>query len=471
MEESTPQVKLSQTPTNVIAQFDDTHLIGFAGLVPTMRLAESADLYQLAKDLIHVPGDKGSNPDMKIASLIAGMVAGADCIDEMDLIRHGGMDKLFNNWRAPSTLGCFLRAFSFGHARQVDALAARLLAGLDQRCPLFGPVNMTGPVMVDIDDTVIPVFSAAKQGAAIGYTRVRGLDLLIATASTKWSPPVVIGQRLRKGSAHSARGATKLIEDSLGVIRRSSVADRQVWLRADSGFYSNQIADTVCSQNGWFSLTVRMNPQVRNAIATIPEHAWTPIRYPNAIYDDDTGMWISAAEVAETTYEAFTTTKHPLPVRLVVRRIPDFQAAVKIAQGQDPLFANWRFHGFITNVPQDLYDTVGADKTHRQHAVIEQVNAALKDAALAHLPCKKFSANMVWATCAIMAFNLTRALASLTGDQTITQATPDVIRRCLIQIPARIATTGRRTILHLPDNWKWADQWLTAFTITIQAAT
>ena len=464
-------MKLSQTPTNVIARFDDTHLIGFAGLVPTMRLAETAGLYQLAKDLIHVPSDKGSNPDMKIASLIAGMVAGADCIDEMDLIRHGGMDKLFTNWRAPSTLGSFMRAFSFGHARQVDAVASRLLAGLDQCCPIFGPADTPGPVMLDIDDTVIPVYSAHKQGAAIGYTNIRGLDLLIATTSTQWSPPVIISQRLRKGSAHSTRGAHKLVQDALGVTGRSSVCDRQVWLRADSGFCNNQIAHTISSQDGWFSLAIRLDAHVRTAIAAIRDDQWTPIQYPNAIYDEDTGLWISAAEVAETTYEAFTTTRHPIPVRLVVRRIPDFQAALKIAQGQDPLFANWRYHSFITNVPSDQYDTVSVDKTHRQHAVIEQVNAALKDSALAHLPCKKFAANMVWVTCAIMAFNLTRALASLTGDQLLTMATPAVIRRCLIQIPARIATTARRTILHLPDNWKWAPQWLAAFTITTQAAT
>jgi len=458
-------MKLSHSPASVTARFDDTHLIGYAGLVPAMRLAEAAGLYQLAKDLVHVPGDKGANPDLKIASLLAGMAAGADCIDEMDLIRHGGMDKLFTNWRAPSTLGSFLRSFSFGHARQVEALATGLLHGLDRCSALFGPNGAAGPVMVDIDDTLIEVFSPSKQGAAIGYTKVRGLDLLLATASTRQAPPVVIGSRLRKGSAHSARGATKLVEDALGVIDRSTLAGRQVWLRADSGFYNHQITSAIMKRDGWFSLTIRTDPLIRKAIAAIPDDAWTAIRYPEAIFDDQLDAWISDAEVAETLFTAFKSKGAPVTARLVVRRIPEAQPQ----PDQQGLFQVWRYYGFITNVPIDEYDTVTIDQAHRQHAVIEQVNAALKQAALAHLPCAKFAANMVWATCAIMTHNLLRALASITGDPQITKATPTGIQRTLIQVPARIATSGRRTIMHLPHNWTWATSWLAAFTTSARA--
>ena len=412
-----------------------------------------------------------ANPDLKIASLIAGMVCGADCIDDMDMIRHGGMGELFDDWRAPSTLGSFLRAFSFGHARQVDAVACRFLAGLDRCSGVFGPANVQGPIMVDIDDTVIPVFSANKQGARVGYTNIRGLDVLLMSVCGPWFPPVIINQRLRKGSAHSSRGATRLIRDGLSVLRRSSLGGRQVWLRADSGFYSHQIAELIENQQGWVSLTIKTSQPVRAAIATIKDDAWTNIKYPQAMWDEDTHTWVSQAQIAETSFVAFGSTKHRLPARLVIRRIPDYQVDRKITAGQDPLFACWRYHAFITTVPSEAFNTVDVDRIHRQHAVIEQVNSSLKNCALAHLPSASFAANMVWLTCATMAFNLARGLASLTGDDQLTMATPMMICRRLIQIPARISHSGRQVIMHLPDNWRWATQWLTLFNITNRVST
>jgi len=453
-------MKLTVSPGGVSAGFDDPNLIGYAGLVPAMRLAEQAGLYRLADDLVHVPTDKGAFAGLKIASLLAGMLAGADSIADMDVIRHGGMDRLFGGWRAPSTLGSFLRQFSFGHSKQVDAVASRFLAGLDHVTPLLGPAQATSPVMVDIDDTVVPVFSARKQGAAIGYTKTRGLDALLVTVSSESFAPVIVGDRLRKGSANSARGATKLIADSLSLLGRTSLDGRQVWLRADSGFCNSEVFTAAAKAGAWVSTAVKLTSPVLRAIATIPDQAWARIEYPQAIPDPDTGELVFAAQVAETRYTAFPTTKHPVPVRLIVRRIPDWQPGE--TTGQDPMLTGWRFHGFITTVPADRYDTIKADKTHRQHAIIEQVNAALKNSALAHLPSGSFPANTVWLTLTCMAHNLARALAATTRD--LAKANPATIRARLIQVPARIATSARRIVLHLPANWTWADPWQAMFT-------
>ncbi|MCL2470113.1 MAG: hypothetical protein FWF25_00010 [Propionibacteriaceae bacterium] len=194
-------MKLSHRPTGVTVRFDDENLVGYAGLVPAMRLAEQAGLYDLARDLVHVPGHQGSNQEFKIATLVAGMVVGADSITDMDILRHQGMGKLFCDTRAPSTLGSFLRRFTFGHARQVDALYSRFLVGLDRRCPLFGCRDAASPVMVDLDDTIVEVFGAAKQSARIGYTKVRGLDVLFPDELGEWEPVWVQIYELRSSGA------------------------------------------------------------------------------------------------------------------------------------------------------------------------------------------------------------------------------------------------------------------------------
>ena len=202
-----------------------------------------------------------------------------------------------------------------------------------------------------------------------------------------------------------------------------------------------------------------MNPNVKRAIAAISDDAWTTIKYPHAIYDETSRQWISKAQVAEIPFTAFTSRKpaEQVPGRLVVRRIPELN--VRAAHGQATLFETWRFHAFFTTT--DL-DTVIADQTHRRHAIIENVHADLKGSAVAHLPSGVFTANAAWLVCAVMAFNLTRAAATITGT-TLAKATTATIRRKLIQIPARIATSARRVHLHLPAGWAWADAWTELF--------
>ena len=207
------------------------------------------------------------------------------------------------------------------------------------------------------------------------------------------------------------------------------------------------------------SVTVRLDPAVKAAIASIPDDAWTTIKYPNAILDEATGTWVSKAEVAEVPYTAFSSRSKAdrVPGRLVVRRIPDVHASKKQAAGQGALFDLWRFHAFFTTVPAEQLDTVAADSTHRGHAIIEQVHADLKNSALAHLPSGKFTANAAWLVLAVIAFNLTRAAATLTANLRVARGA--TIRRKIINVPARLARPQRRPRLHLPAHWPHATPW------------
>lgn len=211
------------------------------------------------------------------------------------------------------------------------------------------------------------------------------------------------------------------------------------------------------------SVTVRMTAKVKAAIAAIPEDAWTTIAYPDAVYDEQTQTWISRAEVAETPFTAFSSKKRAqrVPGRLVVRRIPELNPHAKA--GQDPLFDTWRFHAFFSTTDPGELDTVAADKTHRGHAIIEQVHADLKNSALAHLPSGKFTANAAWLVLAVIAFNLTRAAAVIAGTG-LAKATTATVRRALITVPARVASSARRITLHRPTAWPWEHAWTRLFT-------
>ncbi|MGO0577184.1 IS1380 family transposase [Ornithinimicrobium panacihumi] len=455
-------MKLSHRFTADSALFDDPNLVSAAGLVPMIALAERAGLGELAQQRLSVPTDKGANAGAKVCALVGGMVAGADSIDDMALLRHGAMKKVFSACYAPSTLGSFLRAFTFGHVRQLDAVASRVLTNLAHATPVVKGLDEYA--VVDVDDTIIEVHGYAKQGAGFGYTRVRGLNALLATVSTEQAAPVVVAQRLRKGSVGSPRGADRLVAEALATVARmrSTQANRPVLVRADSAFFGHPTIGAAVRAGAQVSVTVRLTSNIRAAIATIDEQAWTPIEYTDAIKDEVTGAWISRAEVAEAPFTAFTAqarSRH-VPGRLVVRRIPDLNP--KNGDGQDQLFDTWRFHAFFTTTDPAVLDTVAADKTHRAHAVIENVNADLKNSALAHLPSGKFAANAAWLVLAILAFNLTRAAATLTGPQ-LARATTATIRRTLVTVPARAASSARRLHLHLPTNWPWQQAWKRLF--------
>ncbi|ELB86602.1 transposase, IS4 [Rhodococcus wratislaviensis IFP 2016] len=319
---------------------------------------------------------------------------------------------------------------------------------------------------------IIEVHGHSKQGSGYGYSGVRGLNALLATVTTDTSAPVIVGQRLRRGACGSPRGAARMVTDALATVDRlrthstESAAEPtpKVLVRLDSAFYGHPTLGAAIAAGADVSVTVRLTTTIKRAIESIDDdNAWTPIEYTDAIYDEDTDTWISRAEVAEIPFTAFASQRkaHRIPGRLVVRRIPDLRP--KKDQDQGTLFDIWRFHAFFTTTdPTDL-DSVAADKLHRHHAVIEQVHADLKNSALAHLPSGRFTANAAWLVCAVMAFNLTRAAGTLTGDRRLAKATTGTIRRTIVSVPARIASSARRLTLHLPTDWPWESGWITLF--------
>lgn len=454
-------MQLSHDPVKVSAVFDDPNLVSCAGLAPVVALAHRAGLADLVADTLTVPVPAGVNAPVKVTALVAGMVAGADSINDMDLLRHGGMRRLFTGIRAPSTLGTFLRAFTFGHVRQLDAVAARVLGGLARCAPLLPGADTV--TYVDIDDTVRATHGYRKQGSGYGYCGVKGLNVLLSTLSTPLAAPVVAATRLRKGPANSVRGAARLVADTLVTAKNVGADPRKgalVILRADSAFFAADIVAAARRAKARFSITARMTATVKTAIAGIDETAWTAIHYPNAFCDPDTGELISDAEVAEVPlFTAFTSRpkRDQVTARLIVRRVkrlnPD--TAPGHGAGQGELFTTWRYHAVFTNSPATMLE---AERAHREHAIIEQVIADLKNGPLAHLPSGKFTANAAWLVLAAIAFNLTRAAATLAGNLHA-RTTTATVRARLIAVPARLARSARRLVLHLPTDWPWQTGW------------
>lgn len=439
---------------NISAVFDDPNLIGTAGLVPVMGLAEKAGLPDLVAEHVTVAGSAGANADLKVGSLVAGMIAGADSIEDMDLVRHGGMGRVFAGHRAPTTLGTHLRAYTFGHVRQLDAVASRVLVNLAAIVPglLAGAQAVA---YLDVDDTIRATHGYAKQGTGYGYTGVKGLNVQVATLSTPTTAPVLAATRLRKGNSSSAHGAARLIADAAATARRAG-ATGTITVRANSAYYNHDVVAAARAAGARLSLTARMDPAVTAAISRIPEQAWVDITYPNAVWDEQEQRWISDAQVAEVEYTAFTSRKKAehVTARLIVRRVKRLNPKA-VKAGQDELFATYRHHAVFTDSPLSMLE---AEASHRDHAIVEQVIADLKSGPLAHAPSGSFCANGAWTVLAAIAFNLTRA-AGVLASVGHARARPATIRAQLIKIPARIANRARRLHLHLPTNWPWQDAW------------
>ena len=412
-----------------------------AGLVPVLGLAETAGLHELLEQRLSVDSP---NPGVKASSVIAGI-------------------------RAPSTLGTYLRSFTHGHVQQLDAISTRVLAGLTTGVPalIAGAQNPEGLAFIDVDDTIREVHGYAKQGAAYGYSKVRGLNAQVAICSTPLAAPVILGARLRRGNVASATGAARMLAQAISTAHGAGVRSR-VLARADSAYYGHAFVGTALRHGTWFSVTARMTATVKAAITSITKETWQAIEYPNAIYDDAEDRWVSDAEVAEVAFTAFTGRRKAdhVTCRLVVRRIRRHQVLASDGTEQGELFATFRHHAFITNSTLALVD---ADQTHREHAIIEQVIAELKDGPLAHLPSGNYAANAAWLAHAVIAFNIARACGVAAGAPKIRWAT---LRNQIINTPARIASTGRRLALHLPANWPWAPAWQTLWaTATSSPAT
>src|SRR5918994_1138818 len=405
-------VRVSHRFTAGSARFDEDNLVSHAGLVPLLGLAEQTGLPEIiaGKVSITTPRIKSgsANPAPKLLGVIAGMCAGADSIDDLDVLRAGGMPILCDGVYAPSTLGTLLREFSFGHARQLESVLREQLVALAARAEVLAGIDEQA--FIDIDSLLRPVYGHAKQGASYGHTKIagkqvlrKGLSPLATMISTEQSAPVIAGMRLRAGKTGSGKGAGRMVAQAI-VTARAAGATGKILVRGDSA-YGNRAVVRACRRGD--------------------------------------------AEVAEVTYTAFAATKDRTTARLVVRRVKD-------ARHPDALFPVWRYHPFFTNT--DL-PTAQADIVHRRHAIIETVFADLIDGPLAHLPSGHFGANSAWALCAAIAHNLLHTAGALAG-KAYPVARGATLRRRIITVPARLARPARTPIPHLPRGWPWAPAWL-----------
>lgn len=455
-------MRSSHSAARTRARFDDPNLVSHAGLGPMVRLTENIDLAGLANELVRLGGSPGANADAKITTIVAGMCADADSIDDLDVLRHGAMPKLFRGIRAPSTVGTFLRWFSIGHVAQLEKLAATALTRLASQTPVLAGVEELA--FLDLDSKLTQVYGRAKQGAKFGHKKIRGLDFLAATLSTPDRAPVIVHTRLRGGNADTRRKVTSFARHALRVARDCG-ATATVIVRGDSGFYVGKLIAALTAQGVLFSVTARWSTALARAVDTINntgDDAWTPVSYDTPVYDEHTGEAIHTAQIAETSHTAFTNpTDNPgqkTTARLIVRR-----HRTTTATDQGELFPTWRYQAIFTNNPADL--RTAHDQHYGRAGSIEHVFADLNNSALAHFPSGRFAANAAWLTLAALAHNLTRTAGVLAGGEH-TRARTTTLRHQLIRVAARISRTARTITWHLPQRWPWQHAWQRFFTAT-----
>jgi hypothetical protein len=402
--------------------FDDTHAIANAGLVLPATLAERLGVEQAADQVIDLGERAGAyRPGRKLLTLVHSMLAGGDCIDDADLLRCGATARVLGHRvMAPSTLGTFLRSFSFGHVRQLDRLTEQILT----RAWAAGVGPGDGPMTIDLDSTVCEVHGYHKQGAAYGYTHTLGYHPLVASRADTGE---VLHARQRAGRANTARGAARFVDELAGRVRRAG-ASGELTMRMDSGFWSAKTIRACRRHQLRYSITVRQTKPIRAAIATLSEDAWIDILYPDG----------GVAQVAETRYKGD---------RLIVRR-------TRLVGAQAELFPNWRYHALVTD---RVGTTVWLDQDHRRHAVVELCIRDLKGGVgLRHCPSGKFNANAAWLLAATLAHNLLRWIAAIGLGARGELVVAKTLRRTLLALPGRLTRSARRLILHLPAGWPWA---------------
>jgi hypothetical protein len=419
--------------------FDEPTLVADAGLVVPATLMVRLGLEQLVNQMVCLRGRiGGALPGRKVLTLVAAILAGATHIDHANRLRAGATARVLPfRVMAPSTLGTFLRSFTFGHVRQLDAVLAETI----RRAWGLGAGPGTRPMTIDLDSTIVEVHGDKKQGAAYGYTKVLGYHPLLATRADTGE---VLHARMRKGS--SQRGTKRFCEELIARVRRCG-ATGPLSLRADSGFFSWDLVKTLDRLKVSWSITVHQNASVQAAIADIGEGEWSDIAYPDG----------GAAQVAETIYVTGggRTKRAERGVRLVVRRTRLTDPV------QARLWPDWRHHAFITNL--DL-PVVEADRFHRAHATVELAIRDLKEGAgLDHCPSGKFFANAAWLSCAVLAHNLVRwtaRLGHLQPDGQLTVAA--TVRSHVLAVPGRLVNRAGRLVLRLPERWPWASSFTAA---------
>jgi hypothetical protein len=412
----------SHTLDRVEVTFDGDRMVADAGLILPATLSQHLGVEALVDELVSV----GHRPGRKLLTVVHALLAGGDCIDDADILRSGATSEVVGHEvMAPSTIGTWLRSFTFGHVRQLDALTERLLTA----AWAAGAGPGAAPLVIDVDSTICQTHGYAKQGATYGYTRQRGYHPLLATRADTGE---ILHARMRKGSANSSRGAQRFVRETIRRVRRAG-ATGPIVLRADSAFWSAMVITACRDHNVRFSITVRATKAVVAAIDGIDETAWVDIDYTDG----------GVAQVAETTLAGR---------RLIVRR-------TRLVGAQAQLWPDWRHHAFITDLDGDA---VAVDADHRAHAVVELAIRDLKaGAGLTHCPSGRFNANAAWLVLTALAHNLLRWVASL-GLRLSGLVVAKTIRRRYLSLPGRMTRSGRVDTLHLPTRWPWRDALLAA---------
>lgn len=429
-------MQVSHSLSRLSVACTDRHAVADAGLILPTTLAEKLGLKDLLDAHVRLSGRAGSgNAGAKGMTLIFSALAGGDCIDDAALLRAGATEAVLGlAVRAPSTLGTFLRAFTWGHALQLDAVSRHLLA----RAWGAGTGPGDAPFTIDLDSTICETYGLKKAGGSrFTYTHVRGYHPLLAVAAGTGE---VLHARLRGGRAHTARGAARFIAETVERVRGAG-ATGPLTLRTDSGFYSQKVVEACRKRKVRFSVTMRIHPKLRATLAALPEDAWTAIPY-----------FLPGAGVAEITYIPFG--RKGTPVRLIVRRVPPTPGS------QLALFTTYGYHAFITD-REGATLTLEAD--HRRHAEIENVIRDLKyGVGLNHLPSGKFAANAAWLAFQVMAHNL-----ALWVNRIGLQGPPlrlKTLRHRYLSLPGRLTRSCRRSFLALPAAWPWRAEFMAALT-------
>jgi len=431
--------RVSHVPDRIEATFDDPNLVSNAGLLLVATLSARLGLEAVTDATVRLGGRVGgARPGRKVLTLVHAMIGGASHIDHADILRAGSTGEVLSHRvMAPSTLGTFLRSFTFGHVRQLEAVNGQAL----ERAWAAGAGPGDRPLTIDVDSTICEVEGHKKEGATFGYTKVLGYHPILASRADTGE---VLHARMRQGSANTARGVRRFLDELIARVRRAG-ATGEITVRFDSGFWANETIATCKRLDVRYTMAVRTNTAgVAAAIAAIPEQDWTEIDYtPDG-----------RAQVAEWEYTTGTG-KRAVTRRLIVRRTRLVDAR------QLKLWPDWRHHAFLTDLPGPA---VEVDAFHRHHAVIELAIRDLKEGAgLDHVPSGSFHANSAWLQCALLAHNLIRWTAALgeirVDDQLVVART---IRTRYVSVPGRLVNRAGRRTLRLPTRWPWADAFTNA---------
>jgi hypothetical protein len=420
-------MRASHNLSSVSVSCDEPNLVSGAGLLPAAALAQKVGLAGLVERRVHL-ARHGANSGTKALTVIGSMLLGGDSVADTAVLQAGASSELFDQLRALSTIGSWLRAFKSSNVRELDAVTRELLARL--WAAGAGPADLARPLTVDLDSTICPVYGRAKQGAGFGYTKVLGYHPLLAVRADTGE---VLHIRLRKGSAGSPRGVLRFADELIARLQRAKATGIKL-LRADNAFWNNKLIARLEGAGWTYSISVRMQAWVPDAIAQITDSAWQRLdEYPDG----------GEAQIAETAA--------PGGRRLIVRR-------TRLIGPQAELWPDWRHFAFITNRTEPL-EIVEAE--HRQHAVVELAIRDLKDQALAHFPSGRFNANAAWTVIACLAHNLLRWTA-LIGLPASTVRAARTARRRLLALPGRLTHSARQWTLHLPARWPWQHDFVRA---------